>query len=159
MIFVLYPLVTDFIDIQKSIGKAGSVPSKLIETRDKLILMIIGFIFLYIVLAFGFKFIKIEQQQEILTRTQENESIESKQTIKPAKPKKTIKPLNKKTQTMIAVLSTSVFMLVFVWQVFSNIPAVTMDTNIKMFFMEQVLKGIIASVVVGIVAYLIAKYR
>ena len=157
MIFVLYPSVTSLIDIQESFNKYGSVPSYLIKARDDLILQIIGFVFLYIVLAFGFNFIKFEQQ-ETLVEPQESKPIEPKQTVKTKTPK-TIRPLSKKTQNIIAVLSASVFMLVFVWQVFSNIPNTTMDFNYTMFFVEQAMKGIIACLIVGIIAYIVAKYR
>lgn len=161
MIFVLYPSVTSLIDIQKLIGERGSISSELVKTRDNLILQIIGFIFLYLVLAFDLNFIKITGQEDSFINRQEDKPKSTEpQRIVEAKPHKTVKPLTKKTQNMIAVFSASVFMLVFVWQVFSNIPTITTpSTDSTMFFMEQAMKAIIASILVGIVAYIVAKYR
>jgi len=156
MIFVLYPRIDNLIDIQKVFDEYGA-SSELLRKRDNAILELIGIVFLYIVLAFGFNYIKIEQQEASI-ETQESKPIEPKQAIKP-KTHKTIKPLTKKTQNLIAVLSTSVFMLVFIWQVFSYIPNTTMDFNVTMFFVEQALKSIIACISVGIIAYIIAKYH
>jgi hypothetical protein len=108
-------------------------------------------------LAFGFNFIKFEQQKPSI-ESQQSKPIEPKQTVEPDTPKMP-RPLTKKAQNVVAVLSASAFMLVFVWQVFGNISASTMDINIPMFFLEQALKGIIACLVVGIIAYIIAKYH
>jgi hypothetical protein len=163
MIFVFYPRVTSLIDTQKSIDEAsrygyGVVVLAVIKARDNLILELVGFVFLYIVLAFGFNFIRFEQQETPI-ESQESKPIEPKQAIKPKTPK-VVKPLTKKTQNIIAVLSASVFMLVFVWQVFSNIPNTTTDFDaLPMFLVEQAMKGIIACLIVGIIAYIVAKYR
>jgi len=132
MIFVLYAPVTTLIDTQTLIGKSAIVSSAVIKARDNLLLQITGFVFL---------------QQIIETRA-----------IKP-KTLRVVKPLTNKTKNIIAVLSASVFMLVFVWQVFSNMPNTTMDFDIPMFFIEQAMKGIIAFLIVGIVAYYAAKYH
>ncbi|NWG11193.1 hypothetical protein HXY33_05535 [Candidatus Bathyarchaeota archaeon] len=163
MILVLYPRITSLIDIQKAIGEASrygyeDVDLALINSRDNLILELIGIVFLYLVLAFGFNFIKFEQQAIVIsTRPQVNEPTEPSQAIE-LKPQKTIKPLTKKTQNIIAVSSASAFMLVFVWQVFSNMPNTTMNFDVPTFFMEQAFKGIIACLIVGIIVYIIAKY-
>jgi len=162
MIFVLYPSVTNLIDIQKAIGEAsrygyGDINLATIKARDNLILQIVGFVFLYLVLAFGFNFIRFEQQETSI-EPQKSEPLEPQQAIKPKTPK-VVKPLTKKTQNIITVLSASTFMLVFVWQVFSNIPNTTMNLDIPMFFIEQALKGIVACLIVGIIAYIIAKAK
>ena len=162
MIFVFYPRVTSLIDAQKLIDKTPRYVDRdvylaLIKARDMLILELIGIVLLYLVLAFGFNFVRIEQQ-ETLVEPQESKPVEPKQTVKTKTPK-TIRPLSKKTQNIIAVLSASVFMLVFVWQVFSYIPNTTMDFDYTMFFVEQAMKGIIACLIVGIIAYIVAKYR
>ena len=161
-IFVFYPRISNLIDIQKSFDEAsrygyGDVDLALIKARDNLILELVGFIFLYIVLAFGFNFIRFEQR-ETSAELQESKPIEPKHAVEP-KTSKMPRPLTKKTQNMIAVLSASVFMLVFVWQVFGNIPNTTMNFDVTTFFLEQALKGIIACLVVGIIAYIVAKYH
>lgn len=156
MIFVLYPRIDNLIDIQKVFDEYGA-SSELLRKRDNAILELIGIVFLYVVLAFGFNYIKIEQQEAFI-ETQESKPIEPKQAIKP-KPPKVVKPLTNKTKNVIAVLSASVFMLVFVWQVFSNLSPVGTGFNTTMFFMEQALKSIIACISVGIIAYIIAKYH
>ena len=164
MIFVLYPSVTSLIDIQKSISDSRYLSSEalkeLVKARDNLILQIMGFVFLYIVLAFGFNFIKFTEQQNtsMSIEPQESKPTKSQQIIEP-KPPKIVKPLTNKTKNVIAVLSSSVFMLVFVWQVFSNIPNTTMNFDVTTFFLEQAMKGIIACLVVGIIAYSVAKYH
>ena len=158
MVFVLYPSVTSLIDVQKAIGEAsGYVASATIKARDNVILQIVGFVLLYLFLAFGFNFIRFEQQ-ETPKEPQKSEPIQSQQVIQPKTPK-VVKPLTKKTQNSIAVLSASVFMLVFFWQIFSNMPNTTMDFDVTIvFFLEQACKGIIACLIVGIVAYIVAKY-
>lgn len=160
-IFVFYPRISNLIDIQKSFDEAsrygGDVDLALIKARDNLILELVGFVFLYIVLASGFNFIRFEQQETPID-PQKSKSIEAKQTVETETPKMP-RPLTKKAQNMIAVLSASVFMLVFVWQVFGNIPNTTMDFDITTFFLEQALKGIIACLVVGIIAFIIVKYH
>ena len=158
MIFVLYPSVTSLIDIQKLIGELGIVSSELVKTRDNLILQIIGFIFLYLVLAFGFNFIKIEQK-DTFRRPQEDGPTKPQEVIE-TKTQRTLKPLTSRTKNVIAVFSTSVFMLVFVWQVFGNISMITTTSiDSTMFIMEQAMKATIASISVGIIAYIVAKYH
>ncbi len=171
MILVLYPLVTSLIEVQQEISDRSSVPSELVKARDNLVLQIVGFVFLYIVLAFGFNFIRFEQQQTSVetqdtkpTESHQDNPTRSQQIIekpRPVKPKtpKVVKSLTNKTKNIIAVLSASAFMLVFVWQVFSNLTLIGTDFNTTMFFLEQAMKGIIAFLIVGIVAYIIAKYR
>lgn len=170
MIFVLYAPVTTLIDIQTLIGKSAIVSSAVIKARDNLLLQITGSVFLYLALAFAFNFIRFAQQ-ETLAEPQESKPAESQQVnptklqqiieTRAIKPKtlRVVKPLTNKTKNIIAVLSASVFMLVFVWQVFSNMPNTTMDFDIPMFFIEQAMKGIIAFLIVGIVAYYVAKYH
>ena len=161
MLFILYPSVTSLIDIQKFINESRSIPSTLLKTRDNLILQIMGFVFLYIVLAFEFNFIKITGQEDSFINRREDKpkSTEPQQIVEP-KPRKTVKPLTKRTQNIIAVLSASVFMLVFVWQVFGNISTITTTSiDYTMFFMEQAMKATIASISVGIIAYIVAKYH
>jgi len=165
MVFLLYPSVTSLIDIQKAIGEAsrygyGDVDLALISSRDNLVLQIVGFVFLYIVLAFGFNFIRFEQQQT-LTEPQQDNPTRSQQIIEKPKPKtpRVVKPLTNKTKNMIIILFASVFMLVFVWQVFGNMSALaTTSIDSTMFVMEQAVKAIIASLSTGIIVYLIAKY-
>lgn len=150
MVFVLYPRITNLIDIQKSLGDSKYVYSELVNARDKLILELIGLVFLYLVLAFGFNFIRIEQQETFM-ESQESKPIEPK-------PQKVVKPLTNKTKNIIVVLSASAFMLVFVWQVFSNIQHdTTMNFDVTTFFLEKAFKGIIACLTVGIIAYIVAK--
>lgn len=158
MIFVLYPSVTSLIDIQKLIGEQRSVPSEFVKIRDNLILQIVGFIVLYLVLAFGFNFIKIEQKHTF-PRPQEDGTTKPQEVIE-TKTQRTLKPLTSRTKNVIAVFSTSVFMLVFAWQVFGNIYMITTTSiDSTMFIMEQAMKAIIASISVGIVAYIVAKYH
>jgi len=156
MVLVLYPSVSSLIAAQNLIGRYGA-NSAAIEARENLVLQIVGFVLLYLVLAFGFNFIRFEQQETSI-EPQKSEPIQSQQAIQPKTPK-VVKPLTNKTQNSIAVLSTSVFMLVFVWQVFSNLSPVGTDFNTTMFFLEQGMKGVIACLIVGIVAYIVAKYH
>jgi len=154
MVLVLYPPVSTLIEAQNLILRYGA-NSAAIEARDNLVLQIVGFVLLYLVLAFGFNFIRFEQQ-ETLVELQRSEPIRSQQAVQQKIPR-VVEPLASKTQNSIVALFASVFLLVFVWQVFSNISSLGTDFNTIMFFLEQGMKGVIACLIVGIVAYIAAK--
>lgn len=154
MVLVLYPSVSTLIEIQKSILRYGA-SSAAIEARDNLVLQIVGFVLLYLVLTFGFNFIRFEQR-ETLAELQKNESLQPQQVFQQKIPR-VVEPMAGKTQNFIVAISASVFLLVFVWQVFGNISSLRTDFNTIMFFLEQGTKGAIACLIVGIAAYIVAK--
>jgi hypothetical protein len=75
-ILVLYPSVTSLIDIQRSFGGYGNVSTAVLKIRDNLILQIVGFVLLYLVLAFGLNFTKVGEAQN--TFIQQEEKIKQK---------------------------------------------------------------------------------
>lgn len=162
-VLVLYSPISSLIDVQKSIDNFGGVSAAALRGRDNLILQIIGFVFLYVVLAFGLDFLKVGEARNTFIQ-QELKPVKTKQTVGIEIPKEmpqTARILTKKEQNVIALLATLTFILVFVWQIFSNMPsnATSMGSDLVAFFMNQALTGLVACLVVGIAAYIIAKYR
>ena len=152
MIFILYPSVTALIEAQRLIDRYGAVSSDALKARDSLILQIIGFVFLYIVLAFGLKFIEIELQETTI-RPHEDKPVEQKQIIE-TKPHKPPKLLSNIAKNGIVALSATTFLIVYAWQAFSGIT----QNGDPMFLVSSAMVAFVACLIVGVTAYLIAKY-
>jgi len=66
--------------------------------------------------------------------------------------------LTKKEKNMILLLSASTCLLVYLWQTISSMP-ISMDSDLVSFFVTQVFISAIVGIFVGIVAYILVKYR
>lgn len=163
-ILVLYPWITSLIDIQQLFDRYEGISPEELKARDNLVLQIVGVVFLYLVLAFGLNF-EVGEAQNTFIQQEEEKPIKTRQTARIEMPKKmpnkATRILTKKGQNIIALLSTLTFILVFVWQIFSNMPTnlTSMGSDLVMFFIEQAFVAGIACISVGIIAYIGVKYR
>ena len=63
-LFFLYPSITTLLDVLNAIGNASAISSAVLETRDRAIMQVIGFVSLYVFLGVLLYYFKFPNQQQ-----------------------------------------------------------------------------------------------
>ena len=78
-VFFLYPSVTTLLDVLNTIGNAPAISSAVLETRDRAIMQVTGFVSLYVFLGVMLHYFKFpNQQQKIGNRESQLQSLMKK---------------------------------------------------------------------------------
>ena len=139
-VLFLYPPVTTLLDVLEAIGNAPIISSAVLETRDRAIMQVLGFISLYVFLGVWLYYSKEPSQREVINNY-ENEVPEPRQLFSVR--------IDLEWSIAIGALTT---LAVIALQYFSGIMDISeMVTG----FVWPIAISIIAGLIVGLVAYLI----
>jgi len=148
-ILVMYPMITNYLDLEESISENRYFDAITLRARDILRSQLIGFSLLFATLFLMLYYVKLEDG------TSSTSTVE--QTTLPSTPSLS-KPLSKKARDGIFVLSVFVFIVAYVWQMLDIINSQTMTSPIDFtMFLMPMLYSLAVSAVVGVIGYLIAK--
>lgn len=149
-ILVMYPIITNYLDLEASIRRYGSIPLEILRARDNSRSQMIGGSLLFATLFLMLYYVKLEDGMSS-TSTAEHTTLPSTPSLS--------KSLSKNTTNTIFILSAVAFFMSYTWQMIGVIiSTTTTPTPINfMEFLTPVLYSLITSAVVGIIAYFIAK--
>lgn len=149
MALVLYPSITSLIDAQNVISEYSRIPEELLAVRDKAVMQVAGFVFLFVFLgALLSQHGKQPSHPSVSAVSQEN-----KPTMQAQQPPSS----NEKRSNRLFILSGIIFIAVFFWQFASAM--MTYGSTPTDVFVYPIIYGLIASGAVGIALYLILKNK
>jgi sterol desaturase/sphingolipid hydroxylase (fatty acid hydroxylase superfamily) len=146
-VLVLYPSITALIDAQNVVNEYSRyIPEQYLAVRDKAVMQVLGFVFLYLFLGAMLYYHKEQPIQQGKMNSPENQPM-------PQVRKTASNRINPQWSFVVGFLAS---LAVFVWQFVSGIMNRTSIWDALVF---PLVYGIIAGCVVGITLYAVLKHR
>lgn len=151
MVLVMYPQVSSYLDLERSLSRLGSVPTATLAARDNIRSQIIGLLLLYVTVFLMLHFMRLRNGR-LPSSAIEQASLPTTPTAD--------KPLSKETTNTIFILSAVAFFVAYASQIVGVIMSTTTTSspiNFVTDFLMAMLYSFAASAIVGVLAYIIAR--